>query len=201
MLASVIYCLASGVTESDDIIPRVCFFSCLFLSRWSAMRASYSTLYAVAGRELNTKCVSARAVLRRARTLRARPEGAPVTAARGARALAFVRSMAASEKGVLPASARFWPVRDGDRRRMRRYRATQDERSHSTRSGHLIRATIRSSSPEEHGGFAFVGRPVGCRKSRFHFTVARWLDSRLLALQLFSCRRNANRGAQVRRWT
>lgn len=83
MLASVIYCLASGVTESDDIIPRVCFFSCLFLSRWSAMRASYSTLYAVAGRELNATCVSARAVLRRARTLRARPEAALQSLPRG----------------------------------------------------------------------------------------------------------------------
>ena len=151
MLASVIYCLASGVTESDDIIPRVCFFSCLFLSRWSAMRASYSTLYAVAGRELNTTCVSARAVLRRARTLRARPEGAPVTAARGARALAFVRSMAASEKGVLPASARFWPVRDGDRRRMRRYRATQDERPHSTPNCRSRMIAVGRSLRPEHG--------------------------------------------------
>jgi hypothetical protein len=76
-----------------------------------------------------------------------------------------------------------------------------ERRRRATQTGHLIRATIQSSNPEEHGGFAFVGRPVGCRESRFHFTVARRLNSRLIALQLFSCRRNANRGAQVRRWT
>jgi hypothetical protein len=40
------------------------------------MRASYSTLYAVADREVNTTCVSARAVLRGARALRTRPEAA-----------------------------------------------------------------------------------------------------------------------------
>lgn len=47
------------------------------------MRASYSTLYAVAGREVNTTCVSARAVLRGARTLRTRPEAALQSLLRG----------------------------------------------------------------------------------------------------------------------